>query len=60
MEASTPGTGGFVETPNQRIGVQHVSPINTAEQLADVAVEGVPGRRSGSVTSPPSSRTTSR
>src|SRR5690349_24522699 len=39
-EASTPGTGGFVETPNQRLGVQHISPINTAQQLADVAVEG--------------------
>ena len=43
VEASTPGTGGFVETPNQRLGVQHVSPITTADQLADVAVEGVPG-----------------
>jgi Cu/Ag efflux pump CusA len=40
VEASTPGTGGFVETPNQRLGVQHVQPITTAEQLAHVAVEG--------------------
>src|SRR3954471_8337614 len=30
VEASTPGTGGFVETPNQRLGVQHVSPIATS------------------------------
>jgi Cu/Ag efflux pump CusA len=43
VEASTPGTGGFVETPNQRIGVQHVSPITTSEQLADVAIAGVQG-----------------
>src|SRR5688572_19495154 len=43
VEASTPGTGGFVETPNQRIGVQHVSPITTSEELADVAIAGVPG-----------------
>src|SRR3954464_12746431 len=43
VEASTPGTGGFVETPNQRIGVQHVSPITTSEQLGDVAIEGVTG-----------------
>ena len=43
VEASTPGTGGFVETPNQRIGVQHVSPITTAEQLAEIAIAGVPG-----------------
>src|SRR3954467_2071474 len=43
VEASTPGTGGFVETPNQRLGVQHVSPITSAEELADVAVQGVQG-----------------
>ena len=43
VEASTPGTGGFVETPNQRIGVQHVSPITTSDELADVAIEGVSG-----------------
>src|SRR5207247_5490176 len=27
LEASTPGTGGWVETPNQRLGVRHVLPI---------------------------------
>jgi Cu/Ag efflux pump CusA len=43
VEASTPGTGGFVETPNQRIGVQHISPITTSEQLGNVAIEGVEG-----------------
>jgi Cu/Ag efflux pump CusA len=43
VEASTPGTGGFVETPNQRLGVQHVSPITTADQLGDVAIEGARG-----------------
>jgi Cu/Ag efflux pump CusA len=43
VEASTPGTGGFVETPNQRIGVQHVSPITTSDELADIAIEGTPG-----------------
>lgn len=40
VEASTPGTGGFVETPNQRLGVQHIQPIATPDQLANVAVEG--------------------
>ncbi len=40
VEASTPGTGGFVETPNQRLGVQHVSPITTSAHLAHVAVAG--------------------
>jgi Cu/Ag efflux pump CusA len=51
VEASTPGTGGFVETPNQRLGVQHIQPINTPQQLANVAVEGTqaPGVRIGDV-----------
>ena len=40
VEASTPGTGGFVETGNQRLGIQHESPINTAANLAKVRVEG--------------------
>ena len=45
VEASTPGTGGFVESPNQRIGVQHVSPIVTSEDLAEIAIEGAPDTR---------------
>jgi Cu/Ag efflux pump CusA len=40
VEASTPGTGGFVETGNQRIGIQHESPITTAADLAKVRVQG--------------------
>jgi CzcA family heavy metal efflux pump len=32
------GTGGFVETPNQRLVVQHVLPIVTPHDLAQVAV----------------------
>ena len=40
LDASTPGSGGFIDTPNQRLGIQHISPISSAEQLADVAVEG--------------------
>jgi Cu/Ag efflux pump CusA len=42
VEASTPGTGGFVESPNQRLAVQHVSPIRSPAQLAAVPVEGTP------------------
>ncbi len=38
LEASSPGTGGFIETPNQRLGVQHVQPIESAADLAQVAV----------------------
>ena len=40
VEASTPGTGGFVESPNQRLSIQHISPISDPAQLAQVPVEG--------------------
>ncbi len=40
LEASVAGTGGFIETPNQRIGVRHVLPITRASDLAKVSVEG--------------------
>ena len=43
LEASTPGTGGFFETGHQRIGVQHVLPITTPEDLGQVPVQGAPG-----------------
>jgi CzcA family heavy metal efflux pump len=38
-EASTPGTGGFIDTTNQRLGIQHISPITTANDLARVTIE---------------------
>ncbi|BCW71561.1 cation efflux system protein [Arthrobacter sp. NicSoilB8] len=43
LEASTPGTGGFFETGHQRIGVQHVLPITTPEDLGQVPIEGPAG-----------------
>jgi CzcA family heavy metal efflux pump len=33
---STIGSGGFIETPNQRLGVRNRQVINTPQQLADV------------------------
>lgn len=45
VEASTPGTGGFIDTPNQRLGIQHESPISTAADLAQVRLEGTNGRK---------------
>ncbi len=39
LEGSTPGTGGFFESPNQRFGVWHVLPIKSPEDLAQVPVE---------------------
>jgi Cu/Ag efflux pump CusA len=44
VEASTPGTGGFVDSPNQRLGIQHNLPISTPEELAQVTVEDTRGR----------------
>jgi CzcA family heavy metal efflux pump len=39
LEASTPGTGGFIDTPNQRLGIRHVLPITTADDLAQVTID---------------------
>ncbi|MDQ3346017.1 MAG: efflux RND transporter permease subunit, partial [Chloroflexota bacterium] len=39
LDASSPGTGGFIDTPNQRLGVHHVLPITSAEDLARVSLE---------------------
>ena len=45
LNASYPGAGGWIDTPQQRIGVRHVLPISTPEELAKVVVkvkDGVP------------------
>ena len=47
LEASTPGSGGFFETPTQRLGVQHIQPIQTAKDLAKVALEAPLGAPEG-------------
>jgi Cu/Ag efflux pump CusA len=39
VEASTPGTGGFIETNNQRLGIRHIFPISSPEGLAQVPIE---------------------
>ena len=52
LEASTPGTGGFIDTPNQRLQIQHLLPVETAEDLSKVAItpdEGGPSLRLGDV-----------
>jgi len=43
LKASSPGTGGFIDTPNQRLSVWHVLPISSPEELGQVAVEGTDG-----------------
>lgn len=39
LEASTPGAGGFYDTPSQRIGVEHIQPIKTPADLAKVIID---------------------
>lgn len=43
LEASKPGTGGFIDTPNQRLNIFHEQAISTPEDLAQVPIEGPPG-----------------
>ncbi|MBI4790323.1 MAG: efflux RND transporter permease subunit [Chloroflexi bacterium] len=40
VEASTPGNAGFIDTPQQRLGVQHILPIISPDGLAQVSIEG--------------------
>src|SRR6478752_6055435 len=45
----SPGTGGFFESANQRLSVQHISPISTPRQLAAVPVQDSGKLRLGDV-----------
>jgi CzcA family heavy metal efflux pump len=38
LKGSSPGTGGWIDNPNQRLGVQHTMPIEAPEDMAKVAV----------------------
>jgi CzcA family heavy metal efflux pump len=40
LNASAPGTGGFIDSPQQRLEVRHVFPISKPQDLAKVTVEG--------------------
>ena len=44
VEASTPGTGGFIDTSTQRFAIQHVLPITTAKDLSAVSIEDTNGQ----------------
>ena len=45
LEASVPGTGGFIETPSQRLPIRNVfDNIASPEALGKVPVEGTAGR----------------
>ena len=49
LEASTPGTGGFIDTANQRLGIQHISPITTPDGLGQRDRRGHEAERLGDV-----------
>ncbi len=40
LNASSPGSGGWIDDPQQRIEVRHVLPISSPGDLAQVTVEG--------------------
>ncbi len=40
LNSSTPGSGGFIDTPNQRLSIRHVFPITTAKDFANIPVTG--------------------
>jgi len=45
VEASTPGTGGFIESNSQRLSIQHILPITSAADLAQVPLEGADAKK---------------
>src|SRR5688572_496149 len=52
VEGAVPGTGGFIETPQQRLGVRHVfDKLTNPKELSKVPVDGTGGKvRLGDVT----------
>lgn len=44
LESSSPGTAGWIDTPNQRLSIRHELPISSAEDLAQVPVTGTAWR----------------
>ncbi len=44
LAGSTPGTGGFLESPNQRLTIRHILPFGTPANLAQVPVSDVHGK----------------
>ena len=40
LNSSSPGAGGFIDTPNQRLGLRHISPTPSPETFARIPVYG--------------------
>ncbi len=50
LEASSPGTGGFIDTLNQRLHIFHEQAISTPQELAGVPIEDQGGTSSSGST----------
>jgi Cu/Ag efflux pump CusA len=50
LTASSPGTGGFVDGPNQRLSVRHVLPFGSPKTLGEVPIDNGAGVKLGDVT----------
>jgi Cu/Ag efflux pump CusA len=44
LEGSAPGTGGFIDGPNQRIDIRPVLPLGAPKDLAAVPITDAPGK----------------
>lgn len=53
LEASKPGTGGFIDTANQRLNIFHEQAINSAQELAQVPLDGLGDGGAGNGATPP-------
>lgn len=49
LQSSAPGTAGWIDTPNQRLGIHHLLPISSPDDLAKVVVKGSDGLQLGEV-----------
>ena len=49
LKASVPGTGGWIDGPQQRLEIRHVLPMSTAADLAKVNVDGATALRLGDI-----------
>ena len=49
LESSTPGTAGWIDTPNQRLGIHHILPISSPDDLAKVPLDDAGGLLLGDV-----------
>jgi Cu/Ag efflux pump CusA len=47
LKSSATGSGGWIDTPNQRLGVEHAMPIERPEDMAKVPIASEPELKTG-------------